>query len=156
MMRLINNGGLKTSATRYDEDLRNRYFRSKLQNAKFKIRRTGGLMKKGILIIGGIFLASCTMQALKQHAGPTPPDEGCGHCHYLIYKDWKISYKPYEQVPVPGSTIAPGPFPQYHERKAKEAEVGTTVMPTRKDCSACHVGVESPEGKCTREGAGFK
>lgn len=114
-------------------------------------------MKKHILIIlGGLFLVSCTMSALKQHAGPTPPEEGCGHCHYLVYKEWKISYKPYEQVPVPGSTIAPGQFPQYHDRKGREAQPGTTVMPARKDCTGCHIKTEAPEGNCTREKSGFR
>lgn len=118
---------------------------------------TGGQMKKIILIIfGGLFLASCTMSALRQHAGPTPPEEGCGHCHYLIYKDWKISYKPYEQVPVPGSTETPVSLPAYHERKLKEAQPGAVVTPGRKDCTSCHVTAEPPQGKCTREKAGFK
>lgn len=113
--------------------------------------------KNTLILIGSLFLASCTMQAaLKQHAGPIPSNEGCGHCHNLIYKDWKITYKPYEQVPVPGSTIAPGQFPQYHDRKEKEAQPGTTVMPARKDCSGCHVNAETPGGNCTREKGGFK
>jgi len=114
-------------------------------------------MKKYILIlIGGLFLGSCTFSALKQHAGPTPPDEGCGHCHYFVYKDWKVSYKPYEQVPVPGSTIAPGQFPQYHDRKGKEVQPETAVMPGRKDCTSCHPGAEIPAGSCARDKSGFK
>jgi len=113
-------------------------------------------MRNLLIILGCMLLASCTMSAIKQHSGPTPPDQGCGHCHYLIYKDWKIAYKPYEQVPVPGSTIAPGQFPQYHDRKEKEAQPGTTVMPGRKDCGGCHVKAETPEGKCIREKSGFK
>ena len=114
-------------------------------------------MKKSILIvICGLFLVSCTMKALKQHAGPTPPDEGCGLCHHVVYKDWKITYKPYEQVPVPGSTIAPGPFPQYHDRREKEGQSGTIVSPARKDCASCHAGAEFPAGICTRQKSGFK
>ena len=113
-------------------------------------------MRNLLLIFGCLLLASCSKSSIKQHAGPTPPDQGCGHCHYLIYKDWKIAYKPYEQVPVPGSTIAPGQFPQYHDRKEKEAQPGTAVMPARKDCGGCHVKAETPEGKCIREKSGFK
>lgn len=108
------------------------------------------------IALGALFLASCTVLSLKQHTKATPPEEGCGHCHYVIYKDWKITYKPYEQVPVPGSTIAPGQFPQYHDRKGREAQPGTSVTPTRKDCSSCHEGAKSPKGECSREKAGFK
>ncbi|MBM2838397.1 MAG: hypothetical protein HW415_1022, partial [Deltaproteobacteria bacterium] len=56
----------------------------------------------------------------------------------------------------PGSTIAPGQFPQYHDRKEKEAQPGTAVMPARKDCGGCHIKAETPEGKCIREKSGFK
>ena len=77
-------------------------------------------MRNLLLIFGCLLLASCSKSSIKQHAGPTPPDQGCGHCHYLIYKDWKIAYKPYEQVPVPGSTIAPGPFPSITTGKRKK------------------------------------
>lgn len=114
-------------------------------------------MKRYILITAtGLFLASCTMNVLKQHAGPTPPEEGCGHCHYLVYKDWKVTYKPYEQIPLPGDTQTPVNIQQYHERRGKEAIEGTTVMPARKDCTVCHAGAESPKGSCTRDRQGFK
>lgn len=114
-------------------------------------------MKKYIsTILCGLFLASCTMQAMKRHAAPTPPEEGCGHCHYLVYKDWKITYKPYEQVPVPGSTETAVNIQQYHERRGTAVKPETTVMPARKDCTSCHAVAEVPSGSCARDKAGFK
>lgn len=109
-----------------------------------------------LVVICGLLFYSCTMATAKRHTGATPQDQGCGHCHFLIYKDWKISYKPYEQVPVPGSTIAPGQFPQYHDRREKVVQPETTVLPAKKDCGGCHVKAETAEGTCTREKSGYK
>lgn len=109
-----------------------------------------------IVLFGLVLMASCSKSSIKMHSKASPPDQGCSQCHNLIYKEWKITFKPYEQVPVPGSTVEPGLFPQYHDRKMGSEGPGTTIAPAGKDCSECHVKSETPIGACTRERGGFK
>lgn len=113
-------------------------------------------MRNLLIIFGCLLLFSCSKGSIKEHVEAAPSDQGCGHCHYLIYKEWKITFKPYEQVPVPGSTVEPGLFPQYHDRKEGSERPKTTITPAGKDCSECHVKSETPTGACSRERGGDK
>ncbi|MDH3973555.1 MAG: multiheme c-type cytochrome [Deltaproteobacteria bacterium] len=98
-----------------------------------------------------IFL-SCTRIAKWQEAH-SPPDDACRHCHYTIYKNWKIAYRPYNEAikredydPVHASPMSASDVAKKRGHKLGKG-----------DCSRCHVAAE-PRTKLTisRIGASFE
>ncbi len=65
----------------------------------------------------------------------TPPDDGCIHCHYTIYKDWKIAYRPYNEA------AKTEDYTPVHSRPMSAADV--RMKKSHKEgtgnCAECHI-----------------
>jgi len=94
-----------------------------------------------VLLTGiAVILLSCT-RIVKWQEAHTPPDDACQHCHYSIYKNWKIAYRPYNEAakredyePVHSSPMSA--LEVAKERGHKEG---------KGDCYQCHVSTEPKE-----------
>ena len=64
----------------------------------------------------------------------TPVDDACVHCHYGIYKDWKIAYKPYNEADKTGGYEPVHSRPMSKEDVAKRRSHKTG----QGDCESCH------------------
>lgn len=115
------------------------------------------MRKKQILILaalltGTVILLSCARMAKWQEVH-TPPDDACFHCHYSIYKNWKIAYRPYNEAAKKEDyePVHAAPMSAADVAKSRGHEQG------KGDCSQCHVATE-PKARLTisKIGASFE
>lgn len=103
-------------------------------------------------IAAALFFISCARVAKWQETH-TPPDDACRHCHYAIYKNWKIAYRPYNEAAKKEDyePVHSSPMSAADVAKERGHRLG------KGDCSQCHVGVE-PEARLTisKIGASFE
>lgn len=71
----------------------------------------------------------------------TPVDDACVHCHYDIYKDWKIAYQPYNEAQRAGAYEAVHSRPMSKEDVVKKRSHATEEGP----CEDCHNILEPDE-----------
>ena len=91
------------------------------------------------LIIISFTAISCARLARWQEAH-TPPDDACRHCHYAIYKDFQISYRPYN-VGAKSEDYQP-----FHSRPMSGSDVRMAQShgSGKGDCTECHI-VKGPQ-----------
>jgi len=85
-----------------------------------------------ICLLLGIFWAC--VPAKKWKEAHTPADDACVHCHYGIYKDWKIAYKPYNEADKTGGYEPVHSRPMSKEDVAKRRSHKTG----QGECGDCH------------------
>ncbi len=85
------------------------------------------------LLIIGMLTASCVRLKNWKEAH-SPPDETCSHCHYDIYKGWKISYRPYNEA------IKQEDYTPVHSqpKSASDVMMKKSHSEGKGDCSQCH------------------
>lgn len=105
-----------------------------------------------ILLLVGAAAISCAMLKDWKEAH-TPPDETCAHCHYGIYKNWKIAYRPYNEA------IKREDYTPVHSqpRSAADVMMKKSHAEGKGDCSECHVVEPRHESlNISKIGANFK
>lgn len=91
------------------------------------------------LLVLAVTLFSCA-ELTKWGAAHTPPDDTCAHCHYAIYKDWKIAYRPYNEA------ARKEDYELVHSRPMSGADVRMqkSHKEGKGECSECHI-VQQPQ-----------
>lgn len=111
------------------------------------------ILFSAVLLTGMVLIFLSCARIAKWQEAHTPPDDACRHCHYTIYKNWKIAYRPYNEAakredyePVHAS-----PMSSLDVAKARGHKEG------KGDCSQCHVAAE-PKAQLaiSRIGASFE
>jgi len=71
----------------------------------------------------------------------TPPDDACVHCHSAIYKNWKISYRPYNE------SARMEDYSPVHSRpmSSEDVKMRKSHIQGKGECSDCHVVQRSQE-----------
>ena len=71
----------------------------------------------------------------------TPADDTCMHCHYTIYKDFKISYRPYNEA------AKREDYERVHSRPMSGSDVrmAKSHKEGKGECSECHIKAPSEE-----------
>jgi len=101
-------------------------------------------MRRIYIMFAVLFLSliifSCARLS-KWEGAHTPPDDNCAHCHYAIYKDWNISYRPFNEAAKSEdyTPVHSRPMSAADVRKRRSHDEG------RGDCSECHVVREKRE-----------
>ncbi|MDT8318797.1 MAG: multiheme c-type cytochrome [bacterium] len=96
-------------------------------------------MKRSTAIIALIFILTALVFSCARinrwQAVHTPPDEACMHCHYGIYKNWKISYRPYNEA------LKEGDYEPVHTSpmSAEDVEMKKSHKEGKGDCAKCHI-----------------
>ncbi len=102
-------------------------------------------MKRSVAIIALIFILTAVIFSCARinrwqtvHA---PQDDACMHCHYGIYKNWKISYRPYNEA------LSRGDYEPVHSNpmSAEDVEMKRSHKEGTGDCSKCHILPDSKE-----------
>lgn len=107
----------------------------------------------GIILLSAVaFAAPACIKIREWKKTHTPPDDACVHCHYAIYKDWKISYRPYNEAAKKEDyePVHSMPMSAADVRKERAHREG------KGECSECHV-IREPEAKLeiSKIGASF-
>lgn len=91
------------------------------------------------LIIVALFISCARMK--KWQETHTPPDDSCVHCHRGIYGNWKISYRPYNEL------AKTGDYSPVHSRpiSAEDVKMKKSHLKGEGECSNCHTGQKSQE-----------
>jgi len=96
-------------------------------------------MKRGIAITAFILILSALFFSCARinrwQATHTPPDDACMHCHYSIYKNWKISYRPYNEA------LKEGDYEPVHSSpmSKEDVEMKKSHKEGKGECSKCHI-----------------
>ena len=85
------------------------------------------------LLIIGMVTASC-VRLKNWKEVHSPPDEICSHCHYDIYKSWKVSYRPYNEAMKQEDYIPVHSQP----KSASDVMMKKSHSEGKGDCSQCH------------------
>lgn len=85
-----------------------------------------------------IVVASCARLKRWQEAH-TPPDDACVHCHFAIYKDWKIAYRPYNEA------AKKEDYEPVHSRpmSGEDVKMRRAHLEGKGECFECHI-VQQP------------
>lgn len=102
-------------------------------------------MKRSIAIIAFILILSAVFFSCARinrwQTTHTPQDETCMHCHYGIYKSWKISYQPYNEALQKADYVPVHSNPM----SAEDVEMKKSHKEGKGDCSKCHILPRSQE-----------
>jgi len=65
----------------------------------------------------------------------SPPDDTCAHCHYTIYKNWKIAYRPYNEA------AKSDDYEHVHGKpmSAIDVRMRRAHKTGKGECSECHI-----------------
>ena len=90
------------------------------------------------LIIILLFVSCARMK--KWQEAHTPPDDSCIHCHGGIYGNWKISYRPYNEL------AKTEDYSPVHSRpmSSEDVKMKKVHMQGEGDCADCHA-VQNPQ-----------
>ena len=93
-----------------------------------------------LFITLALILISCARMARWQETH-TPPDDACRHCHYSIYKNWKVAYRPYNEA------AKREDYEPVHSRPMSARDVAKERGHKlgKGDCYQCHVTAEPKE-----------
>ena len=93
-----------------------------------------------IVLVLTVAIFSCA-RINRWQAVHTPPDEACKHCHYSIYKNWKIAYRPYNEA------LKEGDYELVHSKpmSAEDVEMKKSHKERKGECSKCHILPSSRE-----------
>ena len=102
-------------------------------------------MKRSIAIIAFILILTAVFFSCARinrwQTVHTPQDETCMHCHYGIYKNWKISYQPYNEALQKADYVPVHSNPM----SAEDVEMKKSHKEGKGDCSKCHILPRSQE-----------